>query len=155
MENTQLRNLVAAQERELGALKQIKEAQEKELTVNRISSAQFLGQTGHLPELGSVRVHRRQLRAPAARIISEDLLNRDPYRQSNLFVPHNSLRHVCHKLCCGEVKPQQSRASGRSQPTGRPEALSDRGARARTWYFTFDMRNPSTTSKRIDLCIEN
>ncbi len=31
----------------------------------------------------------------------------------------------------------QSRASGRSQP--KPEALSDRGARARTWYFTFDM----------------
>jgi hypothetical protein len=41
--NTQLRNLVAAQERELGALKQISKAQEKELTLLRISSAQFLG----------------------------------------------------------------------------------------------------------------
>ena len=55
VENTQLRNLVAAQERELGTLKQINEAQEKELAVLRISSAQFLGQSGHLPVLGSVR----------------------------------------------------------------------------------------------------
>jgi hypothetical protein len=30
----------------------------------------------------------------------------------------------------------QSRASGRSQP----KALSDRGASARTWYFTFDLQ---------------
>jgi len=56
VENTQLRNLVAAQERELGTLmKQINEAQEKELAVLLISSAQFLGQSGHLPVLGSVR----------------------------------------------------------------------------------------------------
>ena len=55
VENTQLRNLVAAQERELGTLKQINEAQEKELAVLRISSAQFFGQSGHLPVLGSVR----------------------------------------------------------------------------------------------------
>jgi hypothetical protein len=55
VENTQLRNLIAAQKRELGALKQINEAQEKVLAVLGISSAQFSGQTGHLPVLGSVR----------------------------------------------------------------------------------------------------
>ena len=66
VENTQLRNLIAAQERELGALKQINEAQEKELAVLRISSAQFLGQAGHLPVLGSARSSSATASRPGA-----------------------------------------------------------------------------------------
>ena len=66
VENTQLRNQIAAQEHtiaaqtvELEALKQINKEKDNELAVLRVSSSQLssLSQTGPLPVLGSVKGH--------------------------------------------------------------------------------------------------
>ena len=74
------------------------------------------------------------------RLTSDDPLNRDPYRQSNLFVSHNSLRHVCHKLCGGKVNPGPVSTLWPLSAPGSQRSGCQCTYVVVRWYFTFDLQ---------------